>query len=85
MWGDTTKVLKERLVCRDNVQVGTTSKNEAAWFPQTNAVEVARLRITTDAELERLADADPLHVQDTSAFKARFPSFPRIPVENIGR
>lgn len=77
------KVLKEKLVCRGNAIACGTDKREAERYPQTDPAEKARLRIVDADGLAAAAD-NALALQDTPAFKAAFPEFPRIPVEEIG-
>ena len=83
MWGEAANVLRDRLVCADNVLVGPTNAQEAKWFVQTNDVLRAKLRFESNAEIEGLVDK-PRAIQDSPAFKKAFPKFPRIPLEEIG-
>ena len=83
--GHATRFLQERAPNFANVSCNAKDlKRELKEYPQTNAVLKAKLEVRTDAELSALADADPLTLQDTPAFRRAFPAFPRIPVERIG-
>lgn len=84
-WGHATKFLQERAPNLANVSFNARDvAREAREYPQTNAALRAKLEIRADDALAAAAEADPLHVQDTPAFKAACPGFPRIPVEEIG-
>ena len=83
-WGHATKFLQERAPNRGNVSVNPADvARDRREYPQTNDALRAKLEVRVDDALAAAA-ADPLKLQDTPAFKAAFPSFPRIPVEQIG-
>ena len=85
-WGNATKFLQERAPNRCNVSVNARdAAREAREYPQTNAALRVKLEIRRDDALSKAAEAvDPRKVQDLPEFRAAFPWFPRIPVEQIG-
>ena len=82
--GEARKFLQDRAPNCANVCVSpTNAERDRADYPQTNAVARTKLEVREDVALVQAA-ADPRTCQDSPAFKAAFPDFPRIPVEKIG-
>ena len=85
IWGDAPKVLKEKKGAARNVFYGAPGKRDETFFSAKTNAEKALVDYRRQAELERLAAADPLGLQDTAAFRRAHPEFVRIPLDRIGR
>ena len=85
LWGDASKVLKEKNGAAGNVSYGPTGKRDDQYFAAKTNGDKALVDYRRDERLEKLAAADPLGLQDTAAFKEAHPAFVRIPLDRIGR